>query len=198
MIAELFYPKELKDIIADLRAKDDLNEEALNNVRKEIERLLRAHSILFILLICICYYASINGDLQSSTILVVVFILSFICIFIGIYQNVRRVCCYHVCLFNKGELVEGKILKCSKNKPFEKHGARSWEFEYSYSDKKGNSHHARLILLLRYNDRIYARDESIYVFYDPQSPQRSMIALPKLYNNFNLKKSMIEEASKNS
>lgn len=32
MIAELFYPKELKDIIADLRAKDDLNEEALKRL----------------------------------------------------------------------------------------------------------------------------------------------------------------------
>lgn len=29
MIAEWFYPKELKEIIADLRAKDDLNEQAL-------------------------------------------------------------------------------------------------------------------------------------------------------------------------
>lgn len=31
MIAELFYPKELKEIIADLRAEDDLNEEALRH-----------------------------------------------------------------------------------------------------------------------------------------------------------------------
>ncbi len=29
MIAKLFYPKELKEIIVDLRAKDDLNEDAL-------------------------------------------------------------------------------------------------------------------------------------------------------------------------
>jgi hypothetical protein len=33
MIAELFYPKELKEIIADLRAKGDLNEEAVKAIR---------------------------------------------------------------------------------------------------------------------------------------------------------------------
>ena len=31
MIAALFYPKELKEVIADLRAKGDLNERALRN-----------------------------------------------------------------------------------------------------------------------------------------------------------------------
>lgn len=35
MIAEWFYPKELKEIIADLRAKDTLNEEALNMLKAE-------------------------------------------------------------------------------------------------------------------------------------------------------------------
>lgn len=34
MIAELFYPKELKEIITDLRAKDDLNERALDRFNK--------------------------------------------------------------------------------------------------------------------------------------------------------------------
>ena len=33
MISTLFYPKELKDIIADLKAKDDLNEDALKSYR---------------------------------------------------------------------------------------------------------------------------------------------------------------------
>ncbi len=36
MIAELFYPKELKEIIADLRAKVDLNEGALANLNMNV------------------------------------------------------------------------------------------------------------------------------------------------------------------
>ena len=34
MIAELFYPRELKEIIAELRAKNDLNEESELNLRR--------------------------------------------------------------------------------------------------------------------------------------------------------------------
>lgn len=34
MIVEFFYPRELKDIIAELRAKDDLNEEVIQNLNK--------------------------------------------------------------------------------------------------------------------------------------------------------------------
>lgn len=35
-IAELFYPKELKEIVADLRAKDDLNELALKSLKFDL------------------------------------------------------------------------------------------------------------------------------------------------------------------
>ena len=35
MIAELFYPKELKDVVADLCAKGDLNEKALKNLNAQ-------------------------------------------------------------------------------------------------------------------------------------------------------------------
>lgn len=44
MIAELFYPKELKEIITDLRADDNLNTDALKNVNREI---LRQRSTMF-------------------------------------------------------------------------------------------------------------------------------------------------------
>lgn len=37
MISALFYPKELKDIIADLKAKDDLNEDALSFIEREFK-----------------------------------------------------------------------------------------------------------------------------------------------------------------
>jgi|GEM_PF-3291537 len=40
MIAELFYPKELKEVIADLRAKDDLNGEALRTLNWPIDVII--------------------------------------------------------------------------------------------------------------------------------------------------------------
>lgn len=36
MIAKLFYPKELKNIITDLRAKSDLNEKAVSEIEQKI------------------------------------------------------------------------------------------------------------------------------------------------------------------
>ena len=40
-IAELFYPQELKETIADLRAKDDLNKEALARLNNYIKKRLK-------------------------------------------------------------------------------------------------------------------------------------------------------------
>jgi len=40
MIAELFYPSDLKEIIADLRAKDDLNELALKTLNKTLNIII--------------------------------------------------------------------------------------------------------------------------------------------------------------
>lgn len=52
MIAELFYPKELRDAIADLRAKDDLNEHALYEINRQINICILA----LIFLIMVLFY----------------------------------------------------------------------------------------------------------------------------------------------
>lgn len=48
MIAELFYPKELKEIIAELRAKDDLNEKALDHLNDYPLLLLWAYILIYV------------------------------------------------------------------------------------------------------------------------------------------------------
>lgn len=53
MIAEWFYPKELKEIIADLRAKDDLNEEALKAL--EHSPMVSSGVFLFIFIVSFLY-----------------------------------------------------------------------------------------------------------------------------------------------
>ncbi|MGH1378507.1 MAG: hypothetical protein ACRBB3_06765 [Alphaproteobacteria bacterium] len=54
MIAELFYPKELKEIIADLRAKDNLNEEALKGIRRQP----LVFAVLWLFIVCLVYFAT--------------------------------------------------------------------------------------------------------------------------------------------
>lgn len=79
MIAELFYPRELKEIIADLRAKDDLNEEALDEIKKSIRFpivfafiifliLIYKHSFLFSLLIGLLIFFLLRFVFQGKVI----------------------------------------------------------------------------------------------------------------------------------
>ncbi len=68
MITELFYPKELKTVIADLRAKDDLNEGAM----KELNYQIRARLALFFVLASIFLLA--GGGLISWIVLCVIFV----------------------------------------------------------------------------------------------------------------------------
>ncbi|MGH1455602.1 MAG: hypothetical protein ACRBDI_02370 [Alphaproteobacteria bacterium] len=49
IVAELFYPRELKGIIAELRAKGDLNEEVLLRLSREILRVKAWYLLLAVL-----------------------------------------------------------------------------------------------------------------------------------------------------
>ena len=60
MIAELFYPKELKDIIADLRAKDDLNEKPLKSLYWVVDFI---YFPLFLISISNIYFEHVNPNI---------------------------------------------------------------------------------------------------------------------------------------
>lgn len=80
MIAELFYPRELKEIITDLRAKGDLNEEAKKNINCFFYKCVALEffgslilSVIFlnqdfafiVLFFCILFFGFIYFDFQK-------------------------------------------------------------------------------------------------------------------------------------
>lgn len=85
-IAEIFYPKELKDVIADLRAKDDLNEEALG--------VLRSSPFVFLIVLgTSCFLMSVGAMSNVLLVFVVILIhlfLAYILIVIDIKSSLAR------------------------------------------------------------------------------------------------------------
>lgn len=103
MLYEIFYPKEMKRIINDLREKDDLNEGAAAHINK----IIRVFLILFLAL-CLLIIVSegLDGVLK-------VLILSIVCaVFLrflidhNFYKNMAP--------YLLGELKEGVIIDCKK------------------------------------------------------------------------------------
>jgi len=84
MIAELFYPKELKQVIADLRAKDDLNEEALKHFNWPIHKVLWP---IFLLIIFVLFGKTIL-KLQIGAVFPL-FILIFLFVYVYFYIRGR-------------------------------------------------------------------------------------------------------------
>lgn len=72
MFAELFYPKELKEVIADLRAKGDLNEVALKTMQKNFLYACYPLPIINILMLAPLFFV----ENLSYTVPVLYFVVS--------------------------------------------------------------------------------------------------------------------------
>lgn len=73
MIVELFYPRELKEIIADLRAKDDLNEKPLDILNNYLGLLLMVFIFFYILRPS---FDHVSGHFLYLILMVVLWVLS--------------------------------------------------------------------------------------------------------------------------
>jgi hypothetical protein len=101
VIAELFYPKELKNIIADLRAKGDLREVPLNILKKEIG------FVLFVMFVVVILAFATDGVFAGSSLAIVfVFFISM-----HIKATINRFMAY-----TNGNKHQGVITKIVRNK----------------------------------------------------------------------------------
>lgn len=182
MIAEFFYPKELKDIIADLRAKDDLDNEALEKMDAFIYKRLAVYvftGVFFIFL----------GLVVARTDITIAIIIFLIGIFLSIhafYSQAISLLKQYPFLYLMNNITSGECLN------FYKHGlygaVAAWRVKYKY--KINGIEYIGItekITVGRWTTRFKKGDE-IVVFYDAQNPERSVPFTPPLYSIFNLKK----------
>lgn len=134
MIAELFYPRELKEVIADLRAKGDLNEEAV----KQINKNAWVPIILGAIIILPIYFFK---GYEHPLIAVAVFSL------LGYIWTIRNMVNRISLPYTLGEPVLGKIeWIIYENFPPPSFG---WHFLYSFSNSKQETVKKRFNVVLK-------------------------------------------------
>ncbi len=104
MIAEIFYPKELKEVIADLRTKNDLNELALKEIKRKIYIELTISLIIILMFI-------MDGNILSSLLIFTFTLLIWKYEMYGYYSDFLDP-------YLKGERVSGRIIKINNNPYF--------------------------------------------------------------------------------
>ena len=175
MIAELFYPKELKKTIADLRAKDDLNEEALRRVNHDIMKKYTVILCIFIVLLTSAFWAEVFSFF-SLILGLVLATGSFILNFTNKYTLPYTI----------GSKVDGYITGVNYEKiPF--HGYSGWSIRYEYavgSEKFEGSSEG--IDPTDVKSEELKQGDRITIFYMPNDPSISVPYLPSQYKLFSL------------
>lgn len=190
MSVELFYTKELKALLKDLRSKDALNLIALGNVNKAIERTIYSHIGLLLFISFVAGLFLFKQEEMSPVMQNVLYVAMgcAICIIIyGMFSDIRTYCNRYAVLLSSGIKSKGKIIKKFKN--IRTGGpAPNWGFKYEYTDFENNKHINVLNVLLDYHDNSFSENDTISVFYSLSVPSQSVLALPILFDLFNLNK----------
>lgn len=73
MFYEIFYPKEMREVIADLRAKGDLNERSINLYKRDLNILF----LIYLLFLCSVFLFD-PKDVTLQFLIVIMFVISMI------------------------------------------------------------------------------------------------------------------------
>lgn len=182
MIAALFYPKELKAIIADLRAKGDLNEAALKEINQNV----------WFSFIC---SAVVSAIVLVKNSLLITFIF-FICFgFLGCFISLRRAICMFSLPYTKGKIYKGVIRSARFGKDYNPSAPKGWRIDYSFVDDKGRElkGSSDVIFKAHIGSYIPKNGEEIQVYVHPNNTSKHGIFLPFYFKRYCLSKSRIKE-----
>ena len=177
-IAELFYPKELKQVIADLRAKDDLNEQAL--------RLLNIEVVTFCILWIIIFFSMVS--FYSSFWVYVTLIC--ICCFVFSLKLFER---EKYLLSQNGDVVEAVINNTYYHSYPNNRSYAGWDIDYSF-EIEGDVYHSYENVMGYRNlpEELQKRGAKAKVIVDPQEPEKNMLIVPALLKQYCLSKKKIK------
>ncbi len=175
MIAELFYPRELKEIIADLRAKDDLNAEALNRINCYIFLTLKKISIAFVLLSVFLFF--VKADLRSW----VIFYSVFLIFPFSIYFELKRYSKKILNLYNYGSFAKGTVTSYGSHR-----GAYGLSCSFVVGSTEYLSHLSGIRIGLE-RDEI-KKNQSINICFNSNDPAENAPYIHALANLFYLRK----------
>lgn len=178
MIAELFYPKELKNVIADLRAKGELNEAALKRMNSFVMKRVAIY------IGCLLFFTFIILVIEQNIIKA---FFSFSILFC-IYEFCKEVVLYLgrcAILYTDGIAISGKCLHVSQNGIYGITSSKNIGYEYI---AEGVDHMGvvKKVIPGRFTDNIQPMTK-ITVLYDKKNIDRSVPYTDHLNYIFNLK-----------
>ena len=180
MIAELFYPKEIKQVIADLRAKGDLNEGALVAINKQLLWPLLVLSLMILAILVMEY------PLYSFSVSLVLFVIMCFAVIRGVAKS-------WVLPFTLGEKVTAHI-KQVRLKKHSTESPREWFVICDFKNLEG----LQVVKKFRvpefenaFGTTPKAGDE-INVFLHPANHKVSALGATKRFKNYCLSKSRIK------
>ncbi len=181
MIAELFYPKELKDIITDLRAKGDLNEDALDRVNGDS----LTKRLVLIILAGVSIVASFYVSDDVVSILLKICSIFFLLLSFLPVPSINRFIMPYVCGVQTTADVVSSFYELI---PY--HGHKGWCIRYEFFDQKGHKHKGIQGGISRSdvkNGEINAGDD-IEVFYLSSKPSANAPFLKSQHRKFFIRK----------
>ncbi|PCJ99043.1 MAG: hypothetical protein COA45_06255 [Zetaproteobacteria bacterium] len=175
MIAELFYPKELKDIIADLRAKDDLNEGALGQFDKYITSTLK--KIILINLFFSLILLHPKAGMDTGLFIIFVALVMVFSLFYEVRISMKKL----FNPYNYGSFFTGTIESFGSHR-----GVYGMTCLFTFNGKATKSYLRRIPAGL-INEK-YKKGDLVLICYDPENPDRNVPFIKSLADIFYLRK----------
>lgn len=182
MIAELFYPKELKEIFADLRAKGDLNEDALKEIKKNVWFSFICSAVISLIIL-----------VKNSFLISFIF---FICFgLFGCFLSLRRAVHMFAVPYTKGKIYRGTIKSARYGKDYNPSAPTGWRIDYSFLNDNGDVIRGQSDVILKEHIGSYVskNGEEILVYLHPHNPKKHGIFISEYFKKYCLSKSLINE-----
>ena len=181
MIAELFYPKELKEIIADLRAKDDLNEEALKNIDKAMTR--QRFSMIIVSFFAFAAFIYILPSPEAYLLLLAAVFFLIFSLMSPFNLNI------YILPYANGAVTSGRVLGAHYD-IIPAHGYYGWSIRYEFSDSSGHIIKSSAVGIKKEdvrNEKVREGD-SLKIFYLEDDPAKNAPFFSSMYKRYSLRK----------
>jgi len=185
MIAELFWPKEMKELVKKYREEGTLNEEAVGNINKRIRKIIFKN--LFLLSLLTLIISTAPSDYEEYWPYAFAGMLVF-SIFATCYE-VKVFFGRYIIPINLGAKAEGNILSIAKRDvSFVKVG---WDIAYKYN--YNNNEYSEKICTQSIDDcsSDYSDNDTVIIFVDKNNPKNNIPAFKELTCKFKLQKEEI-------
>lgn len=177
-IAELFYPKNFRELVSDLKTSGHLNQQALDNINQEIINSIYKIGIIALVLIFLCSYQyGFQGMIYSSAI-----ILSLLCL--SVYLDAQRYIKIARLLGMGEETIATNVKFKKRTKAFNMQVG--WDFYYSFMIDSFEQNSKMLYVFNRFAPEISLLKDNFSVLYDPKNPKDNILLLSEFEHLFNI------------